>query len=137
MSTDSLTHLDELEAEAIFILREVFAKFKNPIIMFSGGKDSITLTHLAKKAFHPGKIPFSLLHVDTGHNFPEAIQFRDELTQKLGVKLIVAKGQDSIDSGRVEEETGVGATRNFLQIRTLLDAIDTHEIDRSLVSFII
>ncbi|NBC58010.1 MAG: sulfate adenylyltransferase subunit CysD [Bacteroidetes bacterium] len=124
-----LNYLDELESEAIFILREVWAQFQNPVIMFSGGKDSILVTHLAKKAFHPAKIPFSLLHVDTGHNFPEAINFRDNLVKKLGVNLLVGSVQESIDKGRVMEEKGKNATRNALQITTLLDAIEEHKID--------
>ncbi|RRO25290.1 sulfate adenylyltransferase subunit CysD [Flavobacteriaceae bacterium 14752] len=124
-----LNYLDELESEAIFILREVWAQFQNPVIMFSGGKDSILVTHLAKKAFYPAKIPFSLLHVDTGHNFPETIQFRDDLVKKLGVNLLVGSVQESIDKGRVLEEKGKNATRNALQITTLLDAIEEHKID--------
>ena len=106
MSTYYLNYLEELESEAIFILREVWAQFQNPVILFSGGKDSILVTHLAKKAFHPAKIPFALMHVDTGHNFPEAIQFRDDLVEKLGVNLIVGSVQKSIDTGRVAEEKG-------------------------------
>ncbi len=129
MSDSSLTFIDELESEAIYILREVSAKFKNPTIMFSGGKDSITLIHLAKKAFYPQKIPFTLLHVDTGHNFPEAICRRDSLVDELEVDLIVAKVQNTIDLGRVKEEQGENATRNSLQIRTLLDAIKDRDID--------
>lgn len=129
MSQYYLSYLDELEAEAIYILREVWAQFQNPVIMFSGGKDSILVTHLAKKAFYPSKIPFALLHVDTGHNFPEALQFRDELVEKLGVKLWVGSVQKSIDEGRVAEEKGKNATRNALQITTLLDAIEEHKID--------
>jgi len=124
-----LNYLDELESEAIFILREVWSQFQNPVIMFSGGKDSILVTHLAKKAFYPAKIPFSLLHVDTGHNFPETIKFRDDLIKKLGVNLIVGSVQESIDKGRVMEEKGKNATRNALQITTLLDAIEEHKID--------
>ncbi len=129
MSKYYLNYLDELESEAIFILREVWAQFQNPVIMFSGGKDSILVTHLAKKAFYPAKIPFSLLHVDTGHNFPETIQFRDDLVKKLGVNLLVGSVQESIDKGRVMEEKGKNATRNALQITTLLDAIEEHKID--------
>jgi len=129
MSQYYLNYLDELEAEAIYILREVWAQFQNPVILFSGGKDSILVTHLAKKAFYPSKIPFALLHVDTGHNFPEALQFRDELVEKLGVKLLVGSVQKSIDEGRVAEEKGKNATRNALQITTLLDAIEEHKID--------
>ena len=124
-----LNYLDELESEAIYILREVWAQFQNPVIMFSGGKDSILVTHLEKKAFYPAKVRFPLMHVDTGHNFPEAIQFRDDLVEKLGVQLIVGSVQKSIDEGRVTEEKGKNATRNALQITTLLDTIEEHKID--------
>lgn len=124
-----LNYLDELESEAIYILREVWAQFQNPVILFSGGKDSILVTHLAKKAFWPSKIPFALMHVDTGHNFPETIQFRDDLIKELGVKLIVGSVQESIDQGRVAEEKGKNATRNALQITTLLDAIEANKVD--------
>lgn len=124
-----LNYLDELESEAIYILREVWAQFDNPVILFSGGKDSILVTHLARKAFYPAKIPFALMHVDTGHNFPETITFRDDLIQELGVKLIVGSVQDSIDQGRVAEEKGKNATRNALQITTLLDAIESNKVD--------
>jgi len=129
MSTYYLNYLDELEAEAMYALREVYAQFQNPVILFSGGKDSILVTHLAAKAFYPAKIPFALLHVDTGHNFPETIQFRDDLIRSLGAKLIVGSVQESIDEGRVQEEKGRFATRNSLQITTLLDAIEKHKID--------
>ncbi len=127
-----LDYLSELEAEAIYVIREVWAQFNKPVILFSGGKDSILVTHLAKKAFHPAKIPFALMHVDTGHNFPETIAFRDDIAKKLEVDLIVAKVQDSIDKGRVAEEKGKNATRNALQITTLLDAIEEHKIDCAL-----
>jgi sulfate adenylyltransferase subunit 2 len=129
MSKYYLNYLDELESEAIYILREVWAQFQNPVILFSGGKDSIVVTHLAKKAFFPSKIPFPLMHVDTGHNFPETIQFRDDLIAELGLQLIVGSVQDSIDRGRVAEERGKNATRNALQITTLLDAIEHHKVD--------
>lgn len=129
MSKYYLNYLDELESEAIFILREVWAQFQNPVILFSGGKDSILVTHLAKKAFYPSKIPFALMHVDTGHNFPETIQFRDQLIKDLGVNLIVGSVQEAIDDGKVTEEKGKNATRNALQINTLLDAIETHKVD--------
>ncbi|TDN79221.1 sulfate adenylyltransferase subunit 2 [Salegentibacter sp. 24] len=129
MSKYYLNYLDELESEAIYILREVWAQFENPVILFSGGKDSILVTHLAKKAFYPSKIPFALMHVDTGHNFPETIKFRDDLIEKLGVKLIVGSVQESIDQGRVAEEKGKNATRNSLQITTLLDAIEQNKVD--------
>ena len=124
-----LNYLDELESESIYVLREVWAQFQNPVILFSGGKDSIVLTHLAKKAFFPSKIPFALMHVDTGHNFPETIAFRDDLVNIMGVRLIVGYVQDSIDKGRIAEEKGKNATRNALQITTLLDAIETNKID--------
>ena len=124
-----LNYLDELESEAIYILREVWAQFHNPVILFSGGKDSILVTHLAKKAFYPSKIPFALMHVDTGHNFPETIQFRDDLVEELGVRLIIGSVQESIDKGRVTEERGKSATRNALQITTLLDTIEEHKVD--------
>ncbi|WP_412559610.1 sulfate adenylyltransferase subunit CysD [Winogradskyella sp. MIT101101] len=129
MSKYYLNYLDELESEAIFVLREVWAQFDNPVILFSGGKDSILVTHLARKAFYPAKIPFPLMHVDTGHNFPETIQFRDNIIKELGVELIVGSVQESIDEGRVSEEKGKNATRNALQITTLLDAIETNKID--------
>ena len=124
-----LNYLDELESEAIFILREVWAQFQNPVLLFSGGKDSILVARLAKKAFYPSSIPFQFLHVDTGHNFPEAIQFRDDLVNKLGIQLIVGSVQKSIDDGRVSEEIGKNATRNVLQITTLLDTIEEYKID--------
>jgi sulfate adenylyltransferase subunit 2 len=129
MSKYYLNYLDELESESIFILREVYAQFQNPVILFSGGKDSILITHLAKKAFYPCKIPFSLLHIDTGHNFPEAIQFRDNLANKLDINLMVGSVQKSIEEGRVAEEKGKNATRNALQITTLLDTIEANNID--------
>ena len=125
----SLTHLKELEAESIFVMREVYAQFKNPAILFSGGKDSIVLTHLAKKAFWPARIPFPLVHIDTGHNFPETIEFRDNLVNKLGCQLIVGSVQKSIDDGRVREETGKNASRNALQTTTLLDTIEHYQFD--------
>ncbi len=129
MSKYNLNYLDELESESIFILREVWAQFDNPVILFSGGKDSILVTHLAKKAFHPAKTPFPLMHIDTGHNFPETIKFRDNITKELGVKLIVGSVQESIDDGRIVEEKGKNATRNALQITTLLDAIEGNKVD--------
>lgn len=124
-----LNYLDELESEAIYILREVWAQFQNPVILFSGGKDSILVTHLAKKAFYPSRIPFPLMHVDTGHNFPETMQFRDDLVEEFGCQLIVGSVQESIDTGRVAEERGKSATRNALQITTLLDAIEKNKVD--------
>ncbi|MCW5515584.1 sulfate adenylyltransferase subunit CysD [Muriicola sp. Z0-33] len=129
MSKYYLNYLDELESEAIYVLREVWAQFENPVILFSGGKDSIVVTHLAKKAFYPSKIPFALMHVDTGHNFPETIKFRDDLVKDLDARLIVGSVQTSIDNGRVAEEKGKNATRNALQITTLLDAIEEHKVD--------
>lgn len=129
MSKYYLNYLDELESEAIFVLREVWAQFQNPAILFSGGKDSIVVTYLVKKAFYPSRIPFPLMHVDTGHNFPETIQFRDDLIKNLGVNLIVGSVQESIDQGRVAEEKGKNATRNALQTTTLLDTIENNNID--------
>lgn len=124
-----LNYIEELESEAVFVLREVAAQFKNPVILFSGGKDSIVVTHLAKKAFYPLKIPFSLLHIDTGHNFPETILFRDHLINIMGLNLIVGSVQESINSERVSEEKGKNASRNVLQITTLLDTIESLKID--------
>lgn len=129
MSKYNLTHLKELESEAIYVIREVFSQFEKPGILFSGGKDSIVVTHLARKAFWPAKIPFPLVHIDTGHNFPETIQFRDDLAKKIGAELIAPSVQASIDKGRVKEETGKDASRNWLQITTLLDAIEEHQFD--------
>ena len=126
---NSVSHLKELEAESIFIIRETFAQFNKPAILFSGGKDSIVLTHLAKKAFWPAKIPFPLVHVDTGHNFPECLSFRDKLVEEFGVELIVGSVQKSIDDGKVAEESGINATRNRLQITTLLDTISENQFD--------
>ena len=127
-----LNHLKELESESIFILREVAAQFQNPVLMFSGGKDSILMTYLAEKAFFPAKIPFPLLHVDTGHNFPEAIKFRDELVERLGVKLIVGSVQQAIDDGKVTEETGFNASRNGLQTAVLLEELEKGKFDAAL-----
>ncbi|WP_425234482.1 sulfate adenylyltransferase subunit CysD [Ulvibacterium sp.] len=118
-----------LEHEAIYIMREVAAQFERPVLLFSGGKDSITLVRLAQKAFWPAKIPFPLMHIDTGHNFPETIEFRDRLVKELGVELIVRNVQDSIDQGKVVEETGKYASRNILQTTTLLDAIEEFKFD--------
>jgi sulfate adenylyltransferase subunit 2 len=127
-----LTHLRDLEAESVYILREVAAQFGKPCILFSGGKDSIVLTYLAYKAFYPAKIPFPLVHIDTGHNFQETITYRDELVKKLGVDLIVGYVQDSIDQGKVREETGYNASRNKLQTVTLLDTLAEHKFDAAL-----
>ena len=120
MNNYILNHLKELESESIFIIREVAAQFENPGILFSGGKDSIVLTHLIKKAFYPAKIPFPLIHIDTGHNFPETIEFRDMVVKKLELELIVGSVQEAINKGLVKEETGLDASRNALQIVTLL-----------------
>ena len=127
--TRRLTHLQELESEAIHVMREVAAELARPVLLFSGGKDSIVLLRLAEKAFRPGRFPFPLLHVDTGHNFAEVIAFRDRRVAELGERLLVASVQDSIDRGRVTEETGPRASRNRLQTTTLLDALDEHGFD--------
>lgn len=129
MTKYNLTHLKELESESIYVLREVFAQFQNPAILFSGGKDSICVTHLAKKAFYPAKIPFPLVHIDTGHNFPETINFRNYLVKKLEVRLMIGSVQKSIREGRVSEEKGKNANRNALQTTTLLDTIEEHQLD--------
>ncbi len=124
-----LTHLQVLEAEAVHVMREVAAELERPVLLFSGGKDSIVLLRLAEKAFRPARFPFPLMHVDTGHNFPEVLEFRDRRVAELGERLIVASVQDSIDAGRVVEETGPRASRNRLQTTTLLDAIAEHGFD--------
>jgi sulfate adenylyltransferase subunit 2 len=124
-----ISQLRELEAESIHVMREVAAEFERPVLLFSGGKDSIVLLRLAEKAFHPGRFPFPVMHVDTGHNFPEVIEYRDRRIAELGEQLIVASVQDSIDKGRAVEETGPGASRNRLQTVTLLDAIREHRFD--------
>lgn len=126
------SHLKQLESEAIYIMREVAAQFERPVLLFSGGKDSITMAHLARKAFFPAKIPFPLLHVDTGHNFEETIRFRDEFVEEIGARLIVRYVQDSIDQGRVVEETGPYASRNGLQTVTLLDALGEFKFEAAL-----
>jgi sulfate adenylyltransferase subunit 2 len=128
----TLTHLDELESEAVHIFREVAAELERPVLLFSGGKDSIVLLRLAEKAFRPGKFPFPIMHVDTGHNFPEAIEYRDRRVAELGERLVVASVQESIDKGRVVEETGPRASRNRLQTTTLLDAIEEHGFDAAI-----
>ncbi len=127
-----LNHLRELEAESIFVIREVAAQFENPVILFSGGKDSILLTWLAKKAFHPARIPFPIMHIDTGHNFSETIAYRDAWVKELGVKLVVASVQEAIDQGMVQEEKGYNASRNGLQTAALLHAIEKHKFDAAL-----
>ena len=132
MSNYVINHLRELESEAIFVIREIAAQFENPVLLFSGGKDSILLTHLAKKAFYPAKIPFPLIHVDTGHNFSETIAFRDMLVKKLGVQLIVGSVQEAIDTGRAKEETGADASRNALQIVSLLDTLEKYKVDAAM-----
>lgn len=129
MGTYKLTHLRQLESEAIYIMREVAAQFERPVLLFSGGKDSIVMVHLARKAFYPGRIPFPIMHIDTGHNFPETIEFRDRLVKNVGVELIVRSVQDTIDQGRAVEEKGPNASRNMLQIVTLLDAIEEFRFD--------
>ncbi len=128
----TLTHLDELESEAVHIFREVAAELERPVLLFSGGKDSIVLLRLAEKAFRPGKFPFPIMHVDTGHNFAEAIAFRDRRVAELGERLVIASVQESIDKGRVVEETGPRASRNRLQTTTLLDAIEEHGFDAAI-----
>ena len=132
MASYRLEHIEELEAESIFVLREAFAQFDNPCILFSGGKDSIVVTHLAAKAFAPAKIPFPLVHIDTGHNFKETIDFRDQLIHKLGVQLVVGSVQSSIDEGKATDETGMYASRNKAQIPTLLDTLEKHQFDAAL-----
>ncbi|HVW94997.1 MAG TPA: sulfate adenylyltransferase subunit CysD [Mucilaginibacter sp.] len=129
MSKHTLDYLDELEAEAIYILREVAGQFEKPALLFSGGKDSITLVRLAEKAFRPGKFPFPLVHIDTGHNFSETIEYRDRMIDRIGEKLIIGHVQESIDSGRVVEQKGKNASRNALQTVTLLDTIAKHGFD--------
>lgn len=125
----NLSHLKQLEAEAIFIMREVAAQFERPVLLFSGGKDSIVMVRLAQKAFWPAKLPFPLMHIDTGHNFQEALDFRDELVEKVGARLIIRNVQDSIDKGRAVEEKGPNPSRNGLQTITLLDAIEEFKFD--------
>lgn len=126
------THLDRLESEAIYIMRETAAQFERPVLMFSGGKDSLVMVRLARKAFYPAPIPFPLLHVDTGHNFPEVLELRDRLVEKLQTRLIVRTVQESIDNGRAREEEGPNASRNALQIVTLLDAIQEFKFDAAI-----
>ena len=128
----ALSHLDELEAEAIHIMREVAAERERPVLLFSGGKDSIVLLRLAEKAFRPGGFPFPVMHVDTGHNFPEVIKFRDRRVAELGERLMVTSVQESIDRGRVVEQSGPRASRNQLQTTTLLDAIEEHGFDAAM-----
>ncbi len=132
VSLYNLNHLRELEAESIYVIREVAAQFEKPGLLFSGGKDSICIAHLARKAFYPAHIPFPLVHIDTGHNFPETLDFRDKLTKEYEANLIVKKVQDSIDQGRATEEKGTNASRNMLQTVTLLDAIEELQLDACL-----
>ncbi len=132
MRSYSLTHLRELESESIFVMREVAAQFENPVLLFSGGKDSIVMFHLAKRAFYPARIPFTMLHIDTGHNFPETIAFRDKLMSTSGAKLVIGHVQDSIDAGNAKEETGFNASRNGLQTITLLESIEKGKYDAAL-----
>ncbi len=130
--TGTLSHLDALESEAIHIMREVAAERERPVLLFSGGKDSIVMLRLAEKAFGPAKFPFPVMHVDTGHNFPEVIEFRDRRVAELGERLVVASVQESIDRGRVVEQTGPRASRNQLQTTTLLDAMEEHGFDAAI-----
>jgi sulfate adenylyltransferase subunit 2 len=132
LKMSTILHSNALENEAIYIMREVAAQFEKPVLLFSGGKDSITLVRLAQKAFYPAKIPFPFLHVDTGHNFPETIEFRDRLCKELGGELIVRNVQDNIDAGKVQEESGKYASRNMLQTETLLDAIEEFGFDAAI-----
>jgi sulfate adenylyltransferase subunit 2 len=127
-----INHLKELESESIYVLREVAAQFENPVILFSGGKDSILMTYLAVKAFYPARVPFPLLHVDTGHNFPETLDYRDALVEKYGLKLVVGYVQEAIDKGYVSEERGINASRNALQTFTLLDELEKGKYDAAL-----
>jgi sulfate adenylyltransferase subunit 2 len=132
MEKYQINHLKELEAESVFVIREGAAQFENPVMLFSGGKDSIIMFHLARKAFWPAKVPFPLMHIDTGHNFAETIQYRDDLMAKTGARCIVRFVQDSIDQGKVAEETGINASRNKLQTITLLDAIEELKFDAAM-----
>jgi len=132
MTQYNLNHLQKLESETIYVMREVAAQFERPALLFSGGKDSIVMGHIAKKAFYPGKIPFPFLHIDTGHNFQETLEYRDDFIKKIDARLIVGSVQKSIDVGRVIEETGRNASRNKLQITTLLDTIAEHKFDAAI-----
>lgn len=128
----NLTHLRELESESIFVLREVVAQFENPVLLFSGGKDSIVMVHLARKAFYPAAVPFPLLHIDTGHNFVETLQYRDNMVARFGLRLLVGKVEDSIQRGTAKEETGANASRIRLQTITLLEMLEHHKFDIAL-----
>ncbi len=132
MEKYNLNYLKELESESIFIIREVAAQFERPALLFSGGKDSIIMTHLARKAFYPARIPFPLVHIDTGHNFSDTLVYRDNMVNELGAKLIIGYVQDSIDKGRAKEETGYNASRNMLQTVTLLDTLEEFKIDAAM-----
>lgn len=132
MLSYTVTHLKQLEAEAIFVLRETAAQFENPALLFSGGKDSIVMAHLARKAFFPARLPFPLVHIDTGHNFPETLEYRDRFVQEIGARLVVGSVQKSIDEKRVTEEKGPNPSRNRLQTTTLLDTIAEHQFDACL-----
>ncbi|MBK8805482.1 MAG: sulfate adenylyltransferase subunit CysD [Bacteroidales bacterium] len=132
MSKYHLNHLKELESESIYIMREVAAQFENPCLLFSGGKDSIVMVHLAKKAFWPARIPFPLVHIDTGHNFEETLTYRDSLVEEIGAKLVIGSVQESINKGKATEEKGINASRNKLQTGTLLDTIEAHKFDAAL-----
>ena len=132
MRTYNITHLKQLESEAIFVMRETAAQFERPALLFSGGKDSIVMAHLAAKAFTPAKMPFPLVHVDTGHNFPETLEYRDRFVEKVGGRLLVGLVQDSIDRGTAQEEAGVNPSRNALQSVTLLETIEEHQFDACL-----
>lgn len=127
-----ITHLKQLESEAIYVLRETAAQFEKPVLLFSGGKDSIVMAYLAKKAFWPAKLPFPLMHVDTGHNFPETMEYRDRFIEDIGAQLIVASVQEAIDQGKVVEETGVNASRNSLQTVALLEGLENGQYDAAL-----
>jgi sulfate adenylyltransferase subunit 2 len=129
MTSHRINHLSELENESIYVMREVGAQFENPALLFSGGKDSIVMVHIARKAFWPQKIPFTLVHIDTGHNFEETLEYRDQLVDKLGARLVVGSVQSSIDQGRATEESGFNASRNVLQTVTLLDTLEKHKFD--------
>ena len=132
MVSYKLTHLQELESESIFIIREVAAQFERPCLLFSGGKDSIVMAYLAYKAFYPAKIPFPLVHIDTGHNFPETLTYRDELVKRLNATLLVGLVQESIEKGRAKEKRGYKASRNVLQTVTLLDTLEAHKFDAAM-----
>lgn len=132
MNNHKINHLRELEAESVFVIREVAAQFERPVMLFSGGKDSIVMVHLALKAFYPAPLPFPLMHIDTGHNFQETLDFRDYLVKKTGSRLIIASVQESIDKGRAVEEKGYNASRNILQTVSLLDAIEANKFDSAM-----